>query len=76
MKTAGAMRFEASALRSEPNYLAVLCGLDDSEWLQSTNRMGEVALRLETAANRFVTTAKGLGAYVGFTAEISDASRT
>ena len=38
--------------------------------------MGEVALRLETAANRFATTAKGLGAYVGFTAEISDASQT
>ena len=47
MKTAGAIRLEASALRSEAKYLAVLCGPDDSEWLQTAERMGEVALCLE-----------------------------
>ena len=76
MKTAGAIRLEASALRSEAKYLAVLCGPDDSEWLQTAERMGEVALRLETAANRFSRTAKGFGAYAGFTAQISEPSRT
>ena len=76
MKTAGAIRLEASALRSEAKYLAVLCGPDDSEWLQTAERMGEVALSLETAANRFSRTAKGFGAYAGFTAQISESSRT
>jgi hypothetical protein len=38
--------------------------------------MGEVALRLETAANRFSRTAKGFGAYAGFTAQISEPTRT
>ena len=67
---------EASALRIEAKYLAVLCGPDDSEWLQTAERMGEVALSLETAANRFSRTAKGFGAYAGFTAQISEPSRT
>ena len=43
MKTAGAIRLEASALRSEAKYLAVLCGPDDSEWLQTAERMGAAA---------------------------------
>ena len=76
MKTARAIRLEASALRSEANYLAILCGPDDSEWLQTAERIGAAALRLETAANRFSRTAKGFGAYAGFTALISEPSRT
>ena len=42
-KTARAIRLEASALRSEANYLAILCGPDDSEWLQTDERMGAAA---------------------------------
>ena len=75
-KTARAIRLEASTLQSESNYLAILCGPSDSEWLQTAERMAEVALRLETAANRFSRTAKGFGAYAGFTAQISEPSRT
>ena len=70
MKTVGAIRFKASALRSEPDYLAVRRGQDDSEWLQTAIRVGEGVLRLETASNRFATIAKGLGAYVGFVFEM------
>jgi len=76
MKTARLIRLEASALRSEAKYLAGLCGSSDSEWLQTAKRMGEVALRLETAANRFSRTEKGFGAYAGLTAQISESSRT
>ena len=34
-------------MRSEPNYLAVQCGLGESEWLQSTNHMGELLCGLK-----------------------------
>ena len=43
MKTPREIRLEASALRSEANYLAILCGPDDSEWLQTAERMGAAA---------------------------------
>jgi len=65
---------EASALRSEANCLAVPCGPDDSEWLQTAERMGAAALRLETVADRFARIAKGFCGYLSLTAQISEPS--